>query len=206
MGEAGNAADRAANRASGKAARNAVILIAGHVAAGKTTFSHKLAEALHIPVFNKDNIKAVLGGYLPVDNRAQSKNLSRATFGLMAHIAENLMKTGVPFIWESNFAGDEPETLRFLTDRYAYRSLSFVLVGDLRVIYERFTARENTPMRDPANRAFGDLADYPSFASAVGPLSDFDAGGEMVRIDTTDFTRVDFKPHIAYARQFLQGI
>lgn len=184
----------------------ALIMVAGYVAGGKTTFSIKLSEQLGIPVFNKDLVKAVLGQYLPIPDRATSKRLSHATFGLITHTAENLMKAGVPFIWESNFAGDELEVLRGLLNRYAYRSLSFVFVGDLRVIHRRFTERELTPERDPANRMLGgELDGYEAFAQAIGPLGEFNVGDTVVRIDTTDFDAVDFTSHMESAKRFLHG-
>ena len=186
-----------------------IILAAGHLAAGKTAFSLRLSRELGVPCFNKDCLKSALSERLPVRNREESKRLSAATFDALAHIAQRLMEAGQPLILESNFVSgeydwkaNEAAVLRGLIERYRYRSLTFLLVGDPRALYERFIARDNTPERGEANRLMEPLF-YGDFARSVALLGDFDIGGERVTIDTTDFGRVDFDRHIETARAFL---
>lgn len=182
-----------------------IILVSGYAAGGKTVFSKRLSEALMLPVFNKDDMKAVLGNYIPLPTRAESKNLSNATVGVMLHIAENMMKTEKQFILESNFREDETEVLRRLLKKYDYEALSYVLVGDLRVLHKRFIERDNSPERDKANKLHGLLDEFDKFEAEVRPLADFDVGGERITVDTTDFEDVDFHKHIHKGEQFLNG-
>jgi predicted nucleotidyltransferase len=93
---------------------NKVILVAGCVAAGKTTFALKLSKELNIPCFNKDLIKIELGKEIPVKTREESLMLSRATFNIMIYILENFMMTGKPLILESNFGHNNGEIIRQL--------------------------------------------------------------------------------------------
>lgn len=181
-----------------------IILVAGCLAGGKTTFSLRLAEALGLPVFNKDKMKNVLGGYLPIPNRAESLRLSDATVALMLHTAEILMRTGAPLILESNFKADEAARLEELIGRCGYHALTYVFAGDLRVLHRRFLEREGSPAREPANRMGGLYDDYAVFAENVRPLADFCAGGEIIRVDTTDFQSVDFDGYIEQARRFIE--
>lgn len=183
-----------------------IILVAGYLAGGKTTFSTRLAETLGLSVFNKDKMKHVLGGYLPIPSRAESRRLSDATVALMLHTAEILMRTGVPLILESNFKADEAARLEELIGRYGYRALTYVFEGDLHVLHRRFLARDNSPEREPANRMGGLYDDYAVFAENVRPLADFHAGGEIVRVDTTDFQTVDFDGYIEQARRFIESV
>ncbi len=181
-----------------------IIMIAGYVAGGKTTFSHKLSKELNIPVFNKDLIKSVLGNYITINNRDDSKNLSKATFGVMKHLAENLMKTEFSFILESNFNITETEILKGLIAKYGYKSLSFVFVGDMKVIHKRFVERDASPEREAANRMYGLLDDFDVFENSIRHLGDFNIGDKVLRIDTTSFDDVDFGYYIQEASDFVQ--
>lgn len=108
-------------------------------------------------------MKAALGRSIQIQNREDSKNLSAATFDTMIHTAECLMKAEIPFILESNFKPSEAARLRQLTQSYDYRALSFVFVGDLHVLHQRFLARDNSPEREEANRIHGLFDDYAVF-------------------------------------------
>lgn len=180
-----------------------IILIAGYVAGGKTVFSQKLAEQLNLAVFNKDNMKAVLGNDIPIENREDSKRLSLATFGMMLHIAENLMKIGDCFILESNFTESEGEYLKELSQRYDYQALTYVFIGEMQVIHRRFLDRDNSPEREEANRSHGLFDDFETFRNGVLPLGKFSVGEKIIRVDTTDFQSVDFDSLIQQAQTFL---
>lgn len=180
-----------------------IILVAGYVAGGKTTFSLRLSQSLNIPVFNKDKIKSVLGDYIKINNRKESKNLSRATFGIMAHIAENLMKTEIPFILESNFIDSEAAILKDLISKYNYKALSYVFVGDLHIIHKRFIERDNSPEREVSNRIYGLLDDYSVFEESIMPLGKFNIGDKIVKVNTTTFENVDFESYIKEAYEFI---
>ncbi len=182
-----------------------VILLAGYVAGGKTTFSLKLSDALNIPVFNKDRIKSVLGDYIKINNRDESKNLSRATFGIMTHNAENLMKANMPFILESNFISAEANVLHNLIQKYDYNSLTYLFLGDLRIIHKLFIERDNSSEREQANRVNGIFDDYEVFEKSIKPLGDFSVGGKIIKVDTTNFADVDFENFIHEAHTFINN-
>lgn len=182
-----------------------IILVAGYVAGGKTTFSLRLSQSLNIPVFNKDKIKSVLGNYIKINNREESKNLSRATFGIMAHITENLMKTGIPFILESNFIDSEAAILNDLISKYNYKTLSYVFVGDLHIIHKRFIERDNSPEREASNRIHGLLDDYSVFEEGIMPLGKFNIEDKIVKVDTTTFENVDFESYIKETHEFINA-
>lgn len=186
-----------------------IIIVAGYLAAGKTTFSLRLSKELGLPVFCKDLLKIALSRSLPVNNRDESKRLSAATFDAMAFITERFMETGRPLIIEANFVMTanhnglrEGDCLKALTVRYGYQILTYVFHGDIDILCERFNEREKRPERGDANRAES-LYDCGQFAQTVIPLGDFDIGGQVIRIDTTDFKTINFDRHIETARKFL---
>ena len=180
-----------------------IIIISGYVATGKTTFSGQLSEKLNILCFNKDIIKAVLGKNIDINSRETSSQLSVTTFNLLMHITEIFMRQGKPLIVESNFKVSEGKVIRDLLKLYKYRSLTFLMTGDLRIIHKRFVERDNKPERDKANRSNGLFDEYEFFEKAVKPLGDFNVGDKIVRIDASDFAQVNFQQYIEKAEMFM---
>jgi len=182
-----------------------IILLTGYVAAGKTAFSKKLSDELNILCFNKDHIKAVLGKNLEINNRETSSKLSVTTFNLMIHIMEIFMQQNMPLILESNFKISEGEIIKELLEKYKYRSLTFLMLGDLEIIHRRFVERDNTPERDKANRVNGLFDEFVHFERIIKPLGDFNVGDRIIKIDTSDFGKVDFNSYIEEAKLFLNN-
>jgi predicted kinase len=185
-----------------------LIVVAGHLAAGKTTFALKLSEELHVPCFCKDLIKSTLGAHIPVNTRDDGNRLSAATFDAIAYIMERLMKASLPIIIEANFVMGknhggikEGDVIRVLTEAYHYHTLTFLFTGKPRALYDRFITRESKTERG-ANRITGDfsLEEFERIAFALGC---FDIGGKIEEIDTTEIEKVDFAHHIETARLFL---
>lgn len=188
-----------------------IIIIAGYSAAGKTTFAARLSREAGIPYFSKDMVKIALNRSFPVENREDSKQLSAIAFDAMAFNAERFMEVGLPLIIEANFVMKENhnglregDALRGLIARYGYQALTYVFLGDMAVLYERFAARDVLPQRGVANKMWGRFSfeDYREFCL---PLGEFNIGGEIVKIDATDLDAVDFCKYIKIAHTFLEG-
>ena len=185
-----------------------IIIIAGYLASGKSTFALKMSKKLNIPYFIKDTLKSAICTSIPIESRDESKRFSVATFDAILYITERLMETGYPFIIEGNFetgAGykvNEAHFLKALIEKYDYQSLTFVLHGDTRKLYERFYDREKQPERGQANQIHSELS-YEDFDKWIKPLGDFTVGVKTIKIDTTDFELVDFDSHIKTAHSFL---
>jgi len=186
-----------------------LMIIAGYLAAGKTTFGLNLSRELNIPFFSKDLLKNTMDKSLPIHDRAESKRLSAAAFDVMAFAAEELMAAGMPLILEANFRmGEnhnhlkEGDVLKALAERYGYRMLTYLFLGDPQVLYQRLIERDRRPGRGVANQIWEDIS-YDDFVETVRPLGEFDIGGERVKIDTTDLESIDFSRHIETARSFM---
>ena len=186
-----------------------LIIVTGYLAAVKTTFALNLSQELRIPCFSKDLLKISLSRALPVNDRDGSKRLSAAAFDAIEFIAERFMETHCPLIIEANFDMDENhggikegDALKMLADRYNYRTLTYLFTGDPLVLFERFKRRDKMPQRGRTNYEWGEftLKDYENAASS---LERFNIGGQLERIDSTDYDSVDFAHHIETARKFI---
>lgn len=189
--------------------KNKIIIIEGYLASGKSVFAERLAKALRIPCLIKDTFKTALCNTIPIEDRRMSSRFSAVTFDGMLYVAERLLEAECPLIMEGNFvpAGvkdrDEAEAIRELLEKYQARSLTFKFTGDTRVLYERFVEREKLPERGQANR-IGSRVLYEDFDRWCHNLDAFDAGGRVIRADTTDFDRVDYEKMTEAAREFLK--
>lgn len=185
-----------------------VIIIEGYLAAGKSSFALRLSQLLNIPYMIKDTFKIALCRNISISGRAESKVYSAVTFDGMMYVMERMLETGTPVILEGNFvpAGikkvDEAGVIRRLIDKYNYVSLDLKFMGDTQVLYQRFLEREKTAERGDANR-IGEDVSYVTFDRWCHDLDDFDIGGETIRVDTTDFSKVDFDTYIESAKKFI---
>ncbi len=188
-----------------------VIVIEGYLAAGKSTFALQLSKSLNIPYLIKDTFKITLCKNIPVTNRTESSVFSTVTFDGMMYVVERMLETSAPIIIEGNFvpAGvkkvDEASVIKRLINKYNYTPLDFKFVGDTHVLHQRFLKREKTAERGEVNK-FGIDVPYDTFNQWCHNLDSFDIGGETVRIDTTNFSSVNFMTYIKLAKGFMDRL
>lgn len=185
-----------------------IVIIEGYLASGKSTFALQLSKLINVPYLVKDTFKIALCKNVSVTDRNERSLFSTVTFDAMMYVTERMFETGSPIIIEGNFvpAGikkvDEAEVIKQLIDKYGYTSLTFKFVGDTQVLYKRFIERENTIERGQVNKIGFDVP-YDTFDNWCHNLDNFDIGGEIVKVDTTDFNTVDFNNYIEIARKFM---
>jgi predicted kinase len=185
-----------------------LIIIEGYLASGKSSFARRLSKVLNIPYFVKDTFKIALGANLSIDYQTEGRRFSAVTFNAMMYAAERMMETGVPFIIEGNFvpAGvkpvDEAGVIKALTEKYDCKPLTFKFTGDTRVLHRRYVERNDSPERGDANR-FYDETPYDVFERYCRNLDAFGVGGDVIGVDTTDFSAVDYGYLIEQARFFM---
>lgn len=185
-----------------------IVIIEGYLASGKSTFALQLSRSINVPYLIKDTFKTALCKNISIANRAESSRFSAITFDAMMYVTERFFETGNPVIIEGNFVPkgikkiDEAGALKQLIDKYNYTPLTFKFIGDTQILYKRFIEREQTVERGQANK-LGEELPYDIFDQWCHNLDNFNVSGEIIRVDTTDFTRVDFNNYIESARQFM---
>lgn len=186
-----------------------IIIIEGYLASGKSTFARKLSKETRVPCFIKDTFKIALCKSMGALSREESSRFSAVTFDGIIYAAERLIETGNPVIIEGNFtpAGikktDEAGEIRRLIEKYGCPPLTFKFTGSTQVLFQRFVSREGSPERGQANTMQVPFS-YEDFREWCHNLDNFNVGGEIVRVDATDFSSVDFDKLITLARKFLQ--
>ena len=187
-----------------------MIIIEGYLASGKSTFARRLSREINVPYFVKDTFKIALCDSVKITNWEESSRFSAVTFDAMMYVTERLMETGYPIIIEGNFAPlgikkvDEAGVIKALIDKYSIQTLTYKFVGDTRILHKRYIKRDKLPERGQVNAMVGDIP-YDDFNRYCHNLDTFDVGLEIIKINTTDFFKVDFDSYIEAARLFIGG-
>lgn len=186
-----------------------IIIIEGYLASGKSTFAKQLSKQINVPYLIKDTFKIALCENIAVSNRTESSRFSTVTFDAMMYVAERMFETGYPIIIEGNFvpAGvknvNEAGMIKRLIDSYRYDSLTFKFTGNTQVLHKRFVEREETAERGQVNK-IGSEVSYSDFNKWCHNLDSFDVGGKIIKVDTSDFSLVNFDSYYELAEQFMK--
>jgi len=159
-----------------------VIIVTGFLATLKSTISHQLSHALHIPVLNKDTIKEVLGDTIGFHNREENLKLSDATFHIMKHVAEKEILAGRDIIIEANFKKHELEILKHNEIFKGSHVITLFLHGEVHVLYERYLNRDHN--RHPVHQSTG-LLSFEVFKESMKSYRIEDCFGDIISCDTT---------------------
>lgn len=182
-----------------------IVILAGIPASGKTTFSKHLSKELGIPVISKDFIKEFLYDGLGFHSREEKVKLGIVSKDIMYGMAEECMKLGLTVILENNFETYSKPKLIELIQTYGYKPLTIRFEGDLTAIYERFLKRELSderhlghvtnecyPPKGPCNRESKITLDEFGQSLMSRGMLDFDIGGEIIHVDTTDLNKLNY--------------
>jgi predicted kinase len=184
-----------------------VIIIAGISASGKTVYARHISEKLNIPLIARDSIKEKLHDVIRFDNikRETSKLYGTASYSVLFHIAECLMKADISFVLESNFSPASVDDLMPLVKLYNYKPLTVLFDADIEVLHKRFLERDKTGERPQALISKGaDLDDFENFRIGTLPLKDF-CIGKKITVDTTDFSKVDYDEIDNLVIEYIKG-
>lgn len=195
------------------------ILVTGIPASGKSTMARFLAEAFGLPVISKDRIKECMYDTIGFRSREEKVKLGIASMQIMYDLAEELMKSGRPFILENNFENVSKEGLLTILEKYEYKAITVTLTGDYKIIYQRFLERNRDPGRHPGhvvNDCYPGSKEinspvqisYERFVEGITQrgMDSFTANGPQVILDTTDFGRLDREDLVRRIQDIVQAV
>lgn len=150
-----------------------LIIILGSPASGKTTLAHRLAQALGLPGFCKDDVKEALFDVLGVADREASRRLSEASFAALVRLARTQLALGLSCIVEGNWRPAHADALEEIVTGSGARAVQICCRADPSVIERRFIDRRRHPGHADAALSPAELKAYArepaAFLKVAGP-------------------------------------
>ena len=181
-----------------------LVVVSGPPGAGKTTIGKMIAHEVSLPFISKDDIKELLFDQLGWYDREWSKKLGVSSIVLLFEFIEKLLAVCVSVVAESNFQPDF-DIARFdeLSRKYSFDILQIHCLADNDALVSRFFERADTTQR---HRGHVETLNRDEFTQYLGkgiwkPLS---IGGQVIRVDTTDWNKVKLDEIFDAVRSLLE--
>ena len=194
----------------------AVIVLTGMPATGKSTICKALAQEFGFPVVEKDGIKEELFDTVGFTCYAQKRALDHAANAVVIHMVEQILKVGGSVIVDNNFDDISGKRFTALLEQYVPKCACVFLHGELDVLHERYTVRDNAHARhlghvlqDHYPPREGDSLYYTMTREEFYEkfmkrgMDSFVCPGGRLDIDTTDFSKVEPTEIVKQVRQML---
>lgn len=194
----------------------AVIVLTGMPATGKSTVCRALTKEFGFPVVEKDAIKEKMFDTVGFKCYAEKRALDHAANAVVIHVVEEILKTGGSVIVDNNFDTESGKRFSEVLEKYAPKCACVFLKGDLDVLHERYTVRDNAharhlghvlqehyPPREGDSLYYTMTRDefYEKFMKRG--MDSFVCPDGRIEIDTTDFSKVDTDAIVASVKKML---
>lgn len=183
----------------------AIIFVLGEAASGKTTRARNIASNLGLPLFSKDDLKVVIFDNLGWKDRQWSQEVGRASIELLDYIVEQNLKAGNTIVIESIFHPKwaNPK-FQAWQQTYGFNAVQVFCYADDAVLIGRFKERSQRDTRHVSHaegvEGLRSLEERLEQKLSV-PL---ELEGDVIRVDTTDFSKVDDTAIAAQVKAALQ--
>lgn len=165
-----------------------LLIIAGNLAALKSSIAKEISILLNVPCINKDDIKEILVDTIDFNTREENLKLSKASFQMIKYFAKKSLDRDMNLIIESNFKPHEIiELMAELPEKHNETKMLF-LTGDSAKLYQRYVSRQDE--RHRAHTSTG-LMSFSIFSKSMLSAKDFEFPDTIMEIDTTEFSVQD---------------
>ena len=165
----------------------------GLPASGKTTLSKALAEALNLPLINRDDIKVRILDAVGWGDREWSKKAGKASFNILDDIINQMILSKSSFIIESDFNPEFANEKFNTISKSGYKFIQIICTADPDIIISRWKHRaahdKTHPSSTEGKQGLNELLE----AISKGPRKPLDIPGEVMTIDTgSELHTLDF--------------
>lgn len=171
-----------------------LVIFTGLPGTGKTSLSQKIAQRLPLPLVAKDTIKEIMFDELGWSNKEWSAKLALATFRIMDYVIEQQLRGGNSLIAESNFIPSLANTkFQRWGEVYGCRFVQVVCLTDAPELVRRVHERSLSD-RHPGHLDRGTVAGHEAALRQRllnGEDQPLDLPGEVIKVNTTDFSKVN---------------
>lgn len=171
-----------------------LILVTGPSGSGKTELGLRLAKRFQLPLFSSDALKETLFDIVGSEDRSLVNGLAAASYELLYHLIEEMLRSGKSVIGESVF-WQQPNSVRFreLLAKYPATVTQVHCTAEPEVLFDRILQREASPDRH-SGHGQKLLSERTEFVEEIesGKYGPLNLDGELIVVDTTDFAVVDF--------------
>ncbi|MDO4168468.1 MAG: AAA family ATPase [Lachnospiraceae bacterium] len=188
--------------------KKTIVLLAGYPATGKSYLCNKILERLpDFVVVSQDEIKEKLFDQYGFDNMEEKVQIENQSWTKYYERMEECLKNGTSIISDYPFSDKQKGRISDLSEKYGYQVVTFRLIGDLDVLYERSRKRDLAPSRHLSHLVSkyhkGDVLEDRTKADCLVTYEIFmdrcqNRGygtfelGHLIELDVTDYTKIDY--------------
>lgn len=188
--------------------KKTIVLLAGYPATGKSYLCNKILERIpDFLVVSQDEMKEKLFDEYGFNNMEEKVAIEYKSWDMYYETMEKCLKNGESIISDYPFSDKQKGKISALAAQYEYQVVTFRLIGDLEVLYERSRARDLDPKRHLSHLVScyhkGDILEDRSKADCLVTYDIFmdrckNRGygtfqlGHLIELDVTEYSKIDY--------------
>lgn len=186
--------------------RPTIIIVTGRPAAGKSTLAKWLSQELKLPSVSKDSIREELFDRLGWKDRKWAQELGKASVDMMFYFARAELQVGHSLIMDNSFYPPVSNPrFQALKEQYHAESIQIVCDSDRETLFQRFKSRADSDNRHPGHGDQDVLEDLYVYLTDISSQV-LDIGGYVIKVDTTEFSTVDYQEILKQAKELLSEV